>query len=137
MRFIVSILAIAAVAAEDACSNDDLGLMGGDVFSEFVWYCTQTAFIQDSYISECLETGCNMTRGCASCFDDYGRCARGCLNECFVTPSGDSCATCMTKLGCTETLYTCTGLTEPLPSPTKLSPVCSATGPSLLRRTSA
>ncbi|KAF4694129.1 hypothetical protein FOZ60_008934 [Perkinsus olseni] len=125
MYFLVNALVIALVAANNACTDADKKTINGQPFPGYLWHCSQDALLAPkTLIPKCLKEGCGLTDKCAQCFGDFGQCGLGCVKQCLVKPSDPACKACMDKNNCNAHLLTCTGLSQIMPAPTKVSMQC-------------
>ncbi|EER17622.1 hypothetical protein Pmar_PMAR023539 [Perkinsus marinus ATCC 50983] len=126
MHFLINILVIAFVAADNACTDADKKTIDGKLFTGFLYHCASDAlFNPKGIIPKCLKEGCGLTDGCAQCFGQYGQCGLSCALQCLKDPSDPACKTCMDDHGCTAALLKCTGLKERLLPPKGKSDKCS------------
>ncbi|EER11404.1 conserved hypothetical protein [Perkinsus marinus ATCC 50983] len=119
MRSIVNILVITVVVASNACNDEDKAKMANSLFPNYLFNCGSDAGLTPSKIAPCLEQGCGLSHECSGCFVTAGECTiKSCLGSCIFSPLSGKCFKCV-KDHCDVALLTCTGLTDPLPNPTK------------------
>ncbi|KAF4671008.1 hypothetical protein FOZ61_006826 [Perkinsus olseni] len=104
MYFLVNALVIALAAANNACNDADKNRINGQLFPGFFLRCSKQALLDPTKIPPCLQTGCGLTSGCATCFGDFGQCALGCAGVCLGNPASGESHVCASSQLCTARL---------------------------------
>ncbi|KAF4697217.1 hypothetical protein FOZ60_009843 [Perkinsus olseni] len=120
MRFFANFFLMTfLVVVDGTCSEAEKEKVTGELFPNYLYRCSLAARSDTSSIAPCLEGPCQISSGCANCFNNFGACAlSNCGFRCFFFGTlSATCRNCVAN-ACNAPLLRCTGLTKPLSAPT-------------------